>query len=55
MRRPPCSPRALTCTGREFYEENRLNKLWRRIREEPLIPFGTHPRRDAPLLLELPT
>jgi hypothetical protein len=26
----------------EFYEENRLQKLTRRLKEEPLIPFGTY-------------
>jgi len=24
----------------EFYNENTLDKIWRRFREEPLIPFG---------------
>ncbi|KAA8894882.1 hypoxia induced protein conserved region-domain-containing protein, partial [Sphaerosporella brunnea] len=24
----------------DFYEENRLAKLWRRLKEEPLIPIG---------------
>jgi hypothetical protein len=24
----------------DFYNENTLDKLWRRFREEPLIPFG---------------
>ena len=26
--------------GREFFEERRLGKLWRRLKEEPLIPLG---------------
>lgn len=29
----------LTCT-RDFYNENRANKILRRLREEPLIPLG---------------
>lgn len=28
--------------SRDFYEENRLQKLTRRLKEEPLIPFGEH-------------
>ncbi|KAF2438658.1 mitochondrial hypoxia responsive domain-containing protein [Karstenula rhodostoma CBS 690.94] len=24
----------------DFYNENRLDKIWRRLREEPLVPFG---------------
>ncbi|MCJ1230716.1 Respiratory supercomplex factor 1, mitochondrial [Toensbergia leucococca] len=24
----------------DFYEENRMQKLWRRLKEEPLIPIG---------------
>ncbi len=27
---------------RDFYEENRWQKLGRRLKEEPLIPIGSH-------------
>lgn len=33
---------------RDFYEENRWQKLTRRIKEEPLIPFGTYPYQLLP-------
>jgi hypothetical protein len=28
------------CSCSEFFEEKRLGKLWRRLKEEPLIPIG---------------
>lgn len=35
-------PQAITCLRviSDFYNENTLDKIWRRFREEPLIPFG---------------
>jgi hypothetical protein len=36
-----CPIIATTNLYSEFYEENRLQKLTRRLKEEPLIPFGT--------------
>lgn len=32
---------SLTPDEREFFEENRWQKLTRRLREEPLIPIGS--------------
>ena len=35
----------------EFYEESRMQKIWRKIKEEPLIPFGPRPSADHESLL----
>lgn len=35
----PCASRLRPCCS-DFFEEKRLGKLWRRLKEEPLIPIG---------------
>lgn len=48
MSEPPSEPQSLSAGGpipssfddTEFFEESRATKLWRKIRQEPLIPLG---------------
>lgn len=38
---PSSNLASLTPDEREFFEENRWQKLTRRLKEEPLIPIGS--------------